>query len=122
MKKAISVDEYISWFPASTQKLLQQMRATIKKAAPNAEEVISYTMPAYKQNGILVYFAGYEKHIGFYPTGRGIEEFKSELRGYKSGKGSVQFPIDDPLPLKLIATIVKFRVLENSEKQKVKKN
>lgn len=117
MKKAISVDEYISWFPASTQILLQQMRATINKAAPNAEEVISYAMPAYKQNGILVYFAGYEKHIGFYPTGRGIEEFKSELSGYKSGKGSVQFPIDDPLPLKLIATIVKFRVLENDKKK-----
>ncbi len=122
MKKPTSVDEYISWFPASTQKLLQQMRATIKKAAPNAEEVISYAMPAYKQNGILVYFAGYEKHIGFYPTGRGIEEFKSELSGYKSGKGSVQFPIDEPLPLKLIETIVKFRVLENSEKQKIKMN
>jgi uncharacterized protein YdhG (YjbR/CyaY superfamily) len=122
MKKPTSVDEYISWFPASTQKLLQQMRATIKKAAPNADEVISYAMPAYKQNGILVYFAGYEKHIGFYPTGRGIEEFKSELSGYKSGKGSVQFPIDEPLPLKLIATIVKFRVLENSVKQKMKKN
>jgi uncharacterized protein YdhG (YjbR/CyaY superfamily) len=117
MKRPTSVDEYISWFPASTQKLLQQMRATIKKSAPNAEEVISYAMPAYKQNGILVYFAGYEKHIGFYPTGRGIEEFKSELSGYKSGKGSVQFPIDDPLPLKLIATIVKFRVLENDKKK-----
>ncbi len=122
MKKAISVDEYISWFPAGTQKRLQQMRATIKKAAPRAEEVISYAMPAYKQNGVLVYFAGYEKHIGFYPTGKGIEQFKSELSSYKSGKGSVQFPIDEPLPLELIATIVKFRAQENSEGRKAKKN
>jgi len=121
MKKPTSVDEYITWFPASTQKLLKQLRATIKKAAPQAEEVISYAMPAYKLNGILVYFAAYEHHIGFYPTGRGVEQFKKELANYKSGKGSVQFPIDEPLPLELIIDIVKFRVAENSAKKKTSK-
>ena len=112
----MSVDEYITWFPASTQKLLKQLRATIKKAVPQAEEVISYAMPAYKLNGILVYFAAYENHIGFYPTGRGVERFKKELVNYKSGKGSVQFPIDEPLPLELVTEIVKFRFSEDAKK------
>ena len=116
MRKPNSVDEYIAWFPVATQKLLQQMRATIKKAAPQAEEGIGYAMPAYKQNGVLVYFAAFENHIGFYPTGSGVAEFKRELARYKSGKGSIQFPVDEPLPLKLVADIVKFRVRESYKK------
>lgn len=109
-----TVDEYISSFPASTQKLLKQMRATIKKAAPKAEEDISYGMPAYKYNGKrLVYFAGYKNHIGFYATPTGHSAFAKELSKYKEGKGSVQFPIDAPLPLELVTEIVKFRVQEN---------
>lgn len=114
-----SVDEYINSFPKETQKLLKQMRTIIKKAAPKAEEGIGYKMPAYKLNDRpLVYFAGYEKHIGFYATPTGHAEFKKELSVYKEGKGSVQFPIDEALPLKLIEKIVKFRVKENSAKAK----
>ena len=109
-KIPLTVDEYISAFPKETQQLLHQMRKTIKTAAPKAQEVISYQMPAYKQNGMLVYFAGYEKHIGFYATPTGHEEFKKELSIYKTGKGSVQFPLDQPLPLGLITKIVKFKV------------
>jgi uncharacterized protein YdhG (YjbR/CyaY superfamily) len=119
--KPNNVDEYIATFPKETQGLLEQVRKTIKKAAPLAEEVISYQMPAFKQNGILVYFAGYSKHIGFYPTASGIEAFKKELSLYKGAKGSVQFPIDKPLPLELIASIVKFRVAQNLQKQSSKK-
>jgi uncharacterized protein YdhG (YjbR/CyaY superfamily) len=120
MKKPTSVDDYISWFPASTQKLLKQMRATIVKNSPGAEEVISYAMPAYRLNGMLVYFAAFENHIGFYPTGRGVAAFKNELARYKSGKGSIQFPIGEPLPIDLISALVKFRVAENLEKKKQK--
>src|SRR6516165_9954191 len=105
-----SVDEYLSAFPAGTKAVLQEMRSTIKKAAPQAEEVISYNMPAYKLNGILVYFAGYANHIGFYPTASGMEAFKQEFSGYKNSKGAVQFPIDRPLPLALITKVVKFRI------------
>jgi uncharacterized protein YdhG (YjbR/CyaY superfamily) len=91
---------------------------TIKKAAPDAEELISYKMPAFKQNGMLVYFAAFKKHIGFYATPTGHREFENELSVYKQGKGSVQFPIDKPMPLNLISKIVKFRVKENLEKAK----
>jgi uncharacterized protein YdhG (YjbR/CyaY superfamily) len=119
--KPNNVDEYIASFPKETRELLEQVRATIKKAAPMAEEVISYQMPAYKQNGILVYFAGYSRHIGFYPTASGIEAFKKELSVYKNAKGSVQFPINRPLPLELIANLVKFKVAQNIEKQSLKK-
>jgi uncharacterized protein YdhG (YjbR/CyaY superfamily) len=108
-----NVDEYIAAFPKDTQLLLEQLRATIRKAVPQVEEMMSYQMPAYKFHGMLVYFAGYKNHIGFYPTSTGIAAFKKELSVYKGAKGSVQFPIDKPLPLRLINKIVKFRVNEN---------
>lgn len=114
--KPNSVKEYIESFPKATQTLLKQIRAAIKKAAPLAEEIISYQMPAYKNNGMLVYFAAYKTHIGFYPTASGIAAFKKELAIYKTSKGAVQFPIDAKLPLDLITKIVKYRVKENSEK------
>ncbi|RYD82702.1 MAG: DUF1801 domain-containing protein [Sphingobacteriales bacterium] len=122
MKTAASVEAYIDQFPASTREILKQVRATITKAAPKAEESISYGMPAYKTNGKpLVYFAGYEKHIGFYATPTGHDAFKKELSVYKQGKGSVQFPIDEKMPLSLITKIVKFRLKENEEKARQKK-
>ncbi|WP_175634991.1 iron chaperone [Pedobacter ghigonis] len=107
--KPENIDQYIANFPAATQKLLQQVRETIQRAVPEAKEVISYGMPAFKQKGILVYFAGYAKHIGFYPTGSGIEAFKNEFGNYKWSKGAVQFPIDQPMPLELITRITKFK-------------
>lgn len=116
-----TVDQYIAAFPEEVQQALKQMRATINSAAPNAEEVISYGMPAYKQNGMLVYFAGYKNHIGFYAMPTGHAAFKKELSVYKQGKGSVQFPLDKPLPVSLITKIVTFRVKENQEKWKSKK-
>lgn len=119
--KHTSVDEYIAAFPEKTQALLKQMRATIKKAAPTAEEVISYNMPGYKLHGMLVYFAGYENHIGFYSTPTGNSEFEKELSVYKTGKGSIQFPIDKPLPITLITKIVNFRVEQNQIKALSKK-
>ncbi len=117
-----SVDDCIATYPPSTQKLMKQVRAVIKKAAPKAEEFISYGMPAYKLNGkALVYFSGYKKHIGFYATPTGHREFKTALAKYKQGKGSVQFPIDEPMPLKLIEKIVKFRVKESNAKARLAK-
>jgi uncharacterized protein YdhG (YjbR/CyaY superfamily) len=116
-----TVDEYISTFPAGTKKILQQVRTTIKAAAPQAEDVISYNMPASKLNGILVYYAAYEKHIGFYPTASGIKVFEDQLGDYKFSKGAIQFPIDKPMPVDLITKIVKFRVKETWEKEKAKK-
>jgi uncharacterized protein YdhG (YjbR/CyaY superfamily) len=113
-----TIDEYISSQSAEVQILLEQIRQTIKHAAPEAEEVISYQMPAYKQQGILVYFAAFKNHIGFYATPNGHSQFKEELSGYKQGKGSVQFPIHKPIPFDLIAKIVKFRVSENRKKIK----
>ena len=121
MKKPKDIDEYISGYPIETQKLLEQMRITIRKVAPQAEEVISYAMPAFKWNGMLVWFAGYSKHIGFYPGASGIKTFKKELSVYKGAKGSVQFPLEKQLPLGLITKIVKFRVNENLQKAKAKK-
>lgn len=114
------VDRYIADFPPPTQDLLEQMRHTILKAAPGVEEVIGYKMPAYRLHGVLVYFAGYKGHIGFYPSGSDIEAFKKELSVYKGAKGSVQFPLDKPLPVALITKIVKLRVKENLEKAKEK--
>lgn len=109
------IEQYIAGFPKDTQKALKQVRATIRKAAPKAEESIAYGMPTYKLNGKpLVYFAGYAKHIGFYATPTGHSAFKKELSAYKQGKGSVQFPLAKPMPLDLIARIVAFRVKENS--------
>lgn len=119
--KPKNIDEYIAAFPEDTQKLLQQIRETIKKAAPQAEETISYAMPTFKLNGNLVHFAAYKNHIGFYPVPSGIDAFKEELSVFKGAKGSVQFPIDQPMPLKLIADIVKYRVQENLEKGKKKR-
>jgi uncharacterized protein YdhG (YjbR/CyaY superfamily) len=116
--KPNNVNNYIEGFPKATQTLLKQIRAAIKKAAPDAQEVISYQMPAYKCSGALVYFAGYKNHIGFYPTASGIQAFKKEISVYKSSKGAVQFPLDEPLPLDLISKVVKFRVKENLEKAK----
>jgi uncharacterized protein YdhG (YjbR/CyaY superfamily) len=118
--KPTNVDEYIAAFPNETQIVLQQVRAAIQKAAPQATEVISYQMPAYKGNGILVYFAGYKNHIGFYPTALGIAAFKDELSVYKGAKGSVQFPLNQPMPLKLISKIVQFRVKDDAAKTKKK--
>jgi uncharacterized protein YdhG (YjbR/CyaY superfamily) len=118
--KINDIDKYLAGFPPDTQKRLQQLRAAIIKAAPDAEEVISYQMPAYKYHGMLVYFAAYENHIGFYPTPSGIEKFKKELSVYKGAKGSVQFPLDKALPLQLITKIVTFRKKENLEKTGMK--
>lgn len=116
-----NTDAYINSFPIEIQILLEQIRATIKQHAPEAEESISYGMPAYKLYGRpLVYFAGYKNHIGFYATPTGHEAFAKDLAKYKQGKGSVQFPIDKTLPLQLIAKIVKFRVKENLQKAKQK--
>lgn len=117
-----NVDEYITTFPTEVQELLRKLRATIKKTVPQAEEVISYQMPAYKYYGILVYFAAFKNHIGFYPTGSGIEFFKEKLSAYKTSKGTLQFRLTEPLPLELIADIVRFRVNENLEKAKRKGN
>ncbi|MGO4291708.1 iron chaperone [Chitinophaga sp. RAB17] len=116
-----TIDEYIAGFPPDIQEILEQVRATVKKSAPKAEETISYGMPAFKQNGHLVYFAAFKNHIGFYPIPSGMEQFKAELAGYKTGKGSVQFPLDEPMPLTLIGKIVKFRVKENEKKSAAKK-
>ena len=121
MNKPSNIDEYIAIFPGEVQDMLEQIRATIKQAAPKAIEVISYGMPAFKLNGILVWFAAYSKHIGFYPKASGIEVFKKELSAYKKAKGSVQFPLDKPLPLELISEIVTFRLEEDMQKEKLKK-
>lgn len=116
-----SVDQYISTVPPSTRKILRELRSAIREAAPAATEKISYQMPTYFQNGNLVHFAAYKNHIGFYPAPSGILAFKDELIGLKSSKGAVQFPIDQPLPLKLIGKIVRFRVKENTLKAPKKK-
>ena len=116
----ISIDEYIATFPEETQKILAELRATIKAAAPEAEEKISYQMPTFALKGNLVHFAAYKNHIGFYPTPSGIQAFKHELSIYEGAKGSIKFPIDKPLPLKLISKIVKFRVAENLKNAGIK--
>ncbi|MGL6268568.1 MAG: iron chaperone [Chitinophagaceae bacterium] len=123
MKKTIAsdVDSYIAGFPQKVQVMMKKLRSCIKKAAPDAEESISYMMPAYKLNGPLVYFGGYEKHIGFYPTGSGIAPFQKEISVYKHSKGAVQFPLDEPLPLDLVERMVKYRVKENLVKAQIKK-
>jgi uncharacterized protein YdhG (YjbR/CyaY superfamily) len=119
-KKFKTVEEYFSEFPQSTQDILQGLRKTIKDAAPQAEEVISYNMPAFKQNGMLVYYAAYKNHIGFYPTGSPMKVFKKELENYKTSKGAIQFPIEKAIPKTLVRDIVKFRVKENLEKAQLK--
>jgi uncharacterized protein YdhG (YjbR/CyaY superfamily) len=115
-----SIDDYIATFPDDIQRILQELRATIKAAAPEATEKISYQMPTFFLKGNLVHFAAYKHHIGFYPAPRGIKAFKDELAHYKGGKGSVQFPIGEPLPLELIRRIVQFRVAENLKKAEKK--
>lgn len=118
MKKIFeSVDEYIASFPVDTQKVLFEIRKTIRDAAPEAEERIAYNMTGYKSNGkALVYFAGYKNHIGFYATPTGHTAFAKDLAKYKQGKGSVQFPLNEDLPVDLIKRIVQFRLEENSKK------
>ena len=113
---AKNIDEYIATAPENVRATLERLRLTIKKAVPKAEEVISYQMPAFKYHGMLVYFAAFKNHIGFYPTSTGIKAFQKEFASYKWSKGAVQFPIDEPLPLGLITRIVKFRAKENVEK------
>ncbi|GAB1157820.1 DUF1801 domain-containing protein [Paenibacillus illinoisensis] len=115
------VDEYISGFAPDVQVRLQVLRQIIREAAPNAEEKISYQMPTYALHGNLVHFAAYKNHIGFYPAPSGIEAFRDELSVYKGAKGSVQFPLNQPLPEELIRRIVEFRVKENVEKAAEKK-
>jgi uncharacterized protein YdhG (YjbR/CyaY superfamily) len=108
-----TIDEYIAGFPADVQDILQKIRKTVHEAAPEAQEKISYQMPTFFLKGNLVHFAAFKEHIGFYPVPTGIEKFKKELSVYKQGKGSVQFPLDQPMPYELITKIVKFRVKEN---------
>ncbi len=115
------IESYIAGFPATTQVLLQQIRNAIKEAAPDATETINYQMPTFQLHGNLVHFAGYKKHIGFYPSPSGIAAFESEIAQWSYAKGSVQFPLNEPLPLELIQRIVSFRVKENLEKA-AKKN
>lgn len=118
--KPKNIDEYIAGFPKEIQKILEQIRSTIKKAAPEAEETISYAIPTFTLNGNLIHFAAFKNHIGFYPAPRGNEAFKKELSIYKGGKGTVQFPIDKQIPLNLITKIVKFRIKGNLERIKTK--
>lgn len=118
---AKTVDEYLKAFPLATQIMLRKIRKTIKAAAPaQTEEVISYGIAGYKYHGMLIYFAGYKNHVSIYPAPREVEGFKKELAAYKGGKGTVQFLIDKPIPLKLITRIVKFRAKENMAKAKIK--
>jgi len=108
-----NIDEYIAGFPKDVQEILEKIRMTIRKAAPEAEETINYQMPTFTLKGNLVHFAAFKTHIGFYPTPTGIEKFQKELSVYKGAKGSVQFPLDKPMPFDLISKIVEFRVKEN---------
>ena len=119
------IDEYIGGFPDDVQAKLEKLRATIREAAPGAQEKISYQMPTFFLEGNLVHFAAYKNHIGFYPTPSGIAQFKDQLTNYKGAKGSVQFPLEEPIPYELVSKIVVFRVQENlakaAAKRKVKK-
>ena len=117
-----NIDEYIVGFPEDVQEILEKIRLTIKNAAPDAQETINYGIPTFKLKGNLVHFAGYKKHIGFYPAPSGIEKFKEELSAYEGAKGSVKFPLNQPMPYDLIDEIVRFRVKENLEKAEKKKN
>lgn len=115
-----TIDEYIARHPENVQAILRRIREIVRKAAPNAEETIKYQIPTFVLNGNLVHFAAFQHHIGFYPTPSGITQFKQELSAYKGAKGSVQFPLDAPIPFSLITKIVKFRVKETLEKATVK--
>ena len=115
-----TIDEYIAGFLPDVQEILEKIRLTIRAAAPDAQETISYQMPTFTLQGNLVHFAAFKKHIGFYPVPTGIEAFKDELSVYQGGKGSVQFPLDQPMPYDLISRIVTFRVQENLAKAAAK--
>ncbi len=119
--KIATVEEYFAKLPESARTLMETMRSTIRKAAPNATEVISYGMPAFKQHGVLVYYAAWKEHIGFYPLPSALMEFKKELSAYEGSKGAVQFPFSKPLPVDLITQMVQFRLWEDEEKAKQKK-
>ena len=110
------IDEYIAGFPKDIQKILSKIRSTIRRAAPKAEEAISYQIPTFRLNGNLIHFAAYKNHIGLYPAPRAVEKFKKELERYGSSKATIKFPLDAPVPYNLITKIVKFRVEQNSEK------
>ncbi len=115
-----TMDEYIAGFPHEIQEILEKIRKTIRRAAPQAEESIKYQMPTFTLNGNLVHFAAFKKHIGLYPTPSGTEKFREELSPYETGKGSIRFPLDKPIPYGLISKIVKFRVKENLERAEAK--
>lgn len=115
-----TIDEYIAGFPSDVQQILQEIRKTIREAAPDAEEAIKYQLPTFVLKGNLVHFGAFQKHIGFYSTPSGHQEFKEELSAYKGAKGSVQFPLDQPMPFDLISRIVRFRVRENLDKAAAK--
>jgi len=117
-----TIDEYIAGFPSDVQKILEKIRLIIREAAPDAKETIKYQIPTFTLNGNLVHFAAFKRHIGFYPVPTGIEKFKNELSEYEKGKGSVQFPLDKPIPFDLIEKIVQFRVEENLKKVAGKRN
>jgi uncharacterized protein YdhG (YjbR/CyaY superfamily) len=121
MEGATTIDGYIANFPKETQEHLKQIRDAVRKLVPDAKEDIKYGIPTFVLNGNLLHFAGFDHHIGFYPTPNGLASFKKELAPYKQGKGSVQFPLDKPMPMALITRIVKYRVKENLEKGKKKK-
>lgn len=117
-----TIDEYIGTFPGNVRIILNELRQAIKESAPEAEETINYQIPTFTLHGNLVHFAAFQNHIGFYPTPSGMEAFKKELSAYKGAKGSVQFPIDQPLPLALIRRIVEYRVKENIQRKQKKKS
>ena len=119
--KPKNIDEYIAGFPKEVQVILEKLRVTIRKASPEAEETISYRMPAFKYHGMLAYFAAFKDHIGFYPAPTGIRQFEKETAAYQSGKGTLRFPLDKPIPLDLVTKIVKFRSKENLAREKAKK-
>lgn len=118
--KAETIDQYISMFPDNIQTILKKLRKIVREAAPKAEETISYQIPTFKLNGNLVHFAAFKDHISFFPTSSGRIAFKRELSKYKGGRGTIQFPLDKPIPYALVKRIVKFRVKENSEKARKK--
>jgi uncharacterized protein YdhG (YjbR/CyaY superfamily) len=115
-----NIDEYIAGFPRDVQAILEKIRLTVRKAAPDAEETIKYQIPTFTLKGNLVHFAAFKKHIGFYPAPTGIGTFKNELSVYEGAKGSVRFPLDKPIPFALISKIVKFRVKENLDRAEAK--
>jgi uncharacterized protein YdhG (YjbR/CyaY superfamily) len=120
-KKVDTIDEYIAAWPLEIRKKLKQIRIVMKKSVPDAEERISYRMPMFYLNGVLVYFAAFKNHIGFFPTASGVKEFKDKLQDYKTTKGTIQFPYDKPIPLELVKKIVLFRAKENRDKRGIKK-